>query len=817
MSEEDIFKKNVKLPKKTDRSGNDTYTPVRHKKKRGFFGRIFHAIFCFFGTLIAIAGLGGATAAAVLYYLSTDLPDHNSLKKYSPLLSSRVFLQDGSKLCEYSYEKRYFIPIDLIPEKLINAFIAVEDKNFYHHNGIDFYGIARSIVNNLKQIGSGKRPQGASTITQQIARIFLIKTNKVSYIRKIKEAILAYRIEQALTKRQILELYLNQIYMGMGTYGVATAAKTYFDKTLEELTTGECAYLAGLAKGANNYHPVKHREKAMARRNWAISRLLVNGYITQEQHDAAIKEDLVMAPQNPNIYKAEYFSEEIRKHLIKQYSFESLNKEGVVVRATLNPNLQKCAYDALRQGLEKADRKLEWRGSLETIDISGTHDEILKRLRSVKSPKGGEDFTKAVLMNKDGKILVEDDHFGKISPADLKWAKEIQVGDVIFVEKKKNTYHIKQLPSVQGAIVVINVHNGHVLAMQGGYSFAQSEFNRATQAKRQIGSSFKPFVYLAGLQNGFAPNTILDASPIEIDLGEEYGIWKPKNYRGVILDKITMRQALERSVNTATIRIAKKVGMTKIAKLAEKLGIFEHMPRYFSYALGAGETTLLNLTTAYAMLANGGKQIYPTMIEYVSDKNGNPIFRADTREVVNDQNEEYPPMLIDNRPQILEEQSLYQITSLLEGVMQRGSGASANFLNFPMAGKTGTSNDSRDTWFIGYTPDIAIGIFVGFDDHTKSLGKNASGSNTALPIFIEFIKHAKKYLTPKPFKIPKGIKLRKIDLKTGSAPCGDITITEAFKHDEDVNEDIHEDPLKNEKVEEIHSSENEAQQVFGIY
>ena len=771
MSEEDIFKKDIELPKKADQLNEDSYKPILHKKKSGFFKRVFRFIAYLFGSLIAIVGLGGAAAAAVLYFLSADLPDHNSLRKYSPLLSSRVFLKDGSKLCEYSYEKRYFIPIELIPDKLINAFIAVEDKNFYHHKGIDFYGIARSIVNNIKKIGSGKRPQGASTITQQIARIFLIKTNKVSYIRKIKEAILAYRIEQVLTKKQILELYLNQIYMGMGTYGVATAAKAYFDKTLEELTIGECAYLAGLAKGANNYHPVKHREKALTRRNWAISRLLVNGYITQEQHDAAIKEDLIMAPQNSNIYKAEYFSEEIRKHLMKKYSFESLNKEGVVVRATLNPNLQKCAYEALRNGLEKVDRKFEWKGSLETIDTSGSQDEILKRLRAVKAPKGGEDFTKAVLMSKDGKILVEDNHFGKISPADLKWAKEIQVGDVIFVEKNKNTYNIKQLPTVQGAIVVIDVNNGHILAMQGGYSFAQSEFNRATQAKRQIGSSFKPFVYLAGLQNGFAPNTMLDASPVEIDLGEEYGVWKPKNYRGVILDKITMRQALERSVNTATIRIAKKVGMSKIAKIAEKLGIFEHMPRYFSYALGAGETTLLNLTTAYAMLANGGKQISPTMVEYISDKNGNLIFKSDTRKLVDDPNPEYPPILVDNRPQILEEQSVYQLTSLLEGVMQRGSGASANFLNFPMAGNTGTSNDSRDTWFIGYTPDIAIGVFVGFDDHTKSLGKNASGSNTALPIFIDFIKHAKKYLTPKPFRIPKGIKLRKIDAKTGGAPC----------------------------------------------
>lgn len=844
MSEEDIFKRGSKLADDLKKEENesreeDSYRPVQSKKKKSFFSKFFgfigRTVLYLVCSLLAVVGLGSVAAVAILYFLSTDLPNHTSLKQYSPLLSSRVFLQDGSKLCEYSGEKRYFIPVDLIPEKVINSFIAVEDKNFYQHKGIDFFGIARSIVNNLKQLGSGRRPQGASTITQQIARIFLIKTNEVSYVRKLKEAILAYRIEQALTKKQILELYLNQIYLGLGTYGVATAAKTYFDKTLNELTIGECAYLASLAKGANNYHPVKHKEKALTRRNWAISRLLANGFITQEEHDAAIKEDLVMAPQNSNEYTAEYFSEELRKYLINKYPFESLNKEGIVVRATLDPKLQKCAYDALRRGLEASDRRFEWRGPLANISVSVPQGEILKKLHEIENPKGGENFAKAVLLNKDGKILLENDHFGKISSKDLKWAKKIQVGDVVMVEKSKNDYIIKQMPKVQGAIVVIDVNNGRILAMQGGYSFAQSEFNRVTQAQRQVGSSFKPFVYLAGLENGFAPNSILDASPVEIDLGPSLGVWKPKNYKGAILDKITLRQAIEKSVNTATIRIAKEVGMHKIAQIAQNFGIFDHMPEYFSYAIGAGESTLLNMTTAYAMLANGGKKISPTMVDYIFDKNGKAIFKSDERsaqyddeipdgEVQDGEITEYPPKLNDVRPQILDAQSIYQITSLLEGVMQRGSGASARFLNFPMAGKTGTSNDSRDTWFIGYTPDIAIGVFVGFDDHTKSLGKNASGSNTALPIFIDFMTHAKKYLTAKPFRIPKGIKLRKIDARTGGAPCGDVTITEAFKQDEDINEDVLENPLKsvNGSVNDgdesaYHSAPNEAQQVFGIY
>lgn len=827
MSNEDIFKKDSKIEEQCSNQEKDTYQPERRPKKRGlisrFFGFVFRSIFYLMCLGLGAIGVGSVALVVVLYFFSVDLPNHNTLKEYTPVLSSRVFLQDGSKLCEYSGEKRYFIPIELIPDKVVNAFIAVEDKNFYTHKGVDFTGIARSVVNNLKRFRSGRRPQGASTITQQIARIFLIKNNEVSYIRKAKEAILAYRIEQSLTKQQIMELYLNQIYLGLGSYGVATAAKVYFDKTLDELTIGECAYLASLAKGANNYHPEKHKDRALARRNWAISRMLVNGYINQEEHDAAVKEDLVMVKQVSKENTAEYFSEELRKYLINKYPYESINKEGIIVRATLNPVLQKCAYDALRKGIETADRRFGWRGPISNIKVLGS--ETLSLLKKVEVPSGCEEFLKAVVLDNSGKILLENGVKGTILKKELRWAKKIKKGDVVFVSSNgKGEYNLRQLPKVQGAIVVIDVNNGRILAMQGGYSFAQSEFNRATQAKRQVGSSFKPFVYLAGLENGFAPNTILDASPVEIDLGKNQGVWKPRNYKGAILGKITLRQAIEKSVNTATIRIAKEVGMHKIAVIAQQFGLFENMPEYFSYAIGAGETTLLNLTNAYAMLANGGKKISPTMIDYISDKHGNAIFKSDNRSVqyydLEDETNEYPPKLNDIRPQILNEQSIYQITSLLEGVMLRGSGASARFLNFPMAGKTGTSNDSRDTWFIGYTPDIAIGVFVGFDDHTKSLGSNANGSNTALPIFIEFMKNARKHLTPKPFRIPKYIKLRKIDAKTGGAPCGDITITEAFKQDEDINENVLENPLQNPNNEEANlgvNSNNEAQQVFGIY
>ncbi|MDR2068145.1 MAG: PBP1A family penicillin-binding protein [Holosporaceae bacterium] len=748
--------------------------------------------------LIVIAGIGVATLFLVLYMLSSELPDHNSLRKYSPDVASRVFLQDGSKLCEYATEKRYFIPIDRIPKRLINAFVSAEDKHFFEHAGVDFFRIMRSAIKNLENIGTGKRPQGASTITQQVARLFLIKNNEVSYLRKVKEAILSFRIESVLSKQQILELYLNQIYLGMGSYGVAAAAKIYFDKTADELTLSECSYLASLAKGANNYHPLRHRKAAIARRNWAIQRQLEDGFITSKEANQALEEEFKVVQQDTPEETAEYFSEEIRKYLIEKFSFESLNKEGLIVRATLDTRLQACAYDALRSGLEKVDRSFGWRGAISKTSVDKSSGEIVEELRKIELPRGSEGFLRAVVVSikdKNVTILTENGELGKISETDRKWAQKIKIGDVVLVSESSNRngdFLLKQVPIPQGAIIVMEANTGRILAMQGGYSFKQSEFNRATQAMRQIGSTFKSFVYLAGLENGFAPNTIIDASPVEVDLGGKLGVWKPRNYHGRVLDKITFRQAIEKSINTATIRIAQEVGLDKIARIAEKFGIFDSMPELISYALGAGETTLLRLTTAYAMLANGGKRISPTMIDYIQDKRGNTIFRADERPFDSSMGlaDELPPKLNDNRQQILSEQSVYQITSLLEGVMRRGSGAGASFLNFPIAGKTGTSNESRDVWFIGYTPDIVVGVFVGFDDHSKSLGKEANGANTALPIFIDFMVKAQKYLSPKPFRVPRGIKLRKIDAETGGAPSTKErnVILEAFKEDEDFEQ-----------------------------
>lgn len=742
-------------------------------------------------TIVGVIGMGSAAIVGVLYFYAKDLPDHNFLKEYHPDVATRVFLQDGSKLCEYANERRYFVPISRIPMKLINAFIAVEDKRFFEHHGLDFYGIARSIVKNIENYVEGKRPQGASTITQQVARIFLIKSNEVSYVRKIKEAILSFRIENTLSKWQILELYLNQLYIGMGAYGVAAAAKIYFDKSLEELSVGECAYIAALAKGANNYHPVLHHDKAIARRNWAIDRQLENGYISKREAELAKQEELNAIHPIFDV-SSNYFSEEVRKFLKMKFPDESLNKNGLVVRATLVPKFQKAAYSALRRGLEATDRHYKWRGSVGSINVVQSQKNIITSLQKFPKVKGLEDCLRSVVILKNKKgvtILTENGKIGYLNSADVVWCgKNLQISDVILVRKNRDKYQVVQVPKVQGAIIVIEVDSGRILAMQGGYSFEQSEFNRAVQALRQTGSAFKPFVYLTGLDNGFAPNSLIDASNVEIDLGEKIGIWKPKNYKNIVLDTITFRRAIERSINTATVRIAQEVGIDKVARTAETFGIFQHMPKYFAYTLGAGETTLLKLTTAYAMIANGGKKIEPTMIDYVQDRYGHTILKTDNRHIDNniDYFNQKPPALTDIRPQIFDERSVYQLTSLLEGVVQRGSAYTANCFKFPLAGKTGTSNDSRDTWFIGYTQDIAIGIYVGFDDQSKSLGAWANGTNVALPIFIDFMNQIKDELSPKPFRIPSGIKLRQIDVETGGPVTEDtkISIWEAFKENE---------------------------------
>lgn len=777
--------------------------------------------------LIALLIFGMASCAVVLlllYTFASDLPDHNGLLNYSPSVATRVFLRDGSKLCEYADERRYFIPYNRIPQKLINAFVAAEDKHFFTHKGVDPLGIIRSVLKNLENIGTGRRPQGASTITQQVARIFLIQNNEISYIRKLKEAILSFRIESSMTKQQIIELYLNQLYMGLGRYGVAAAAKVYFDKSVHDLTIAECAYMASLAKGAGNYHPLKHKDRAIKRRNWVLQRQLEDGYLTAAEVEQAQQEDLhvVMKVSDNSI---DYFAEEVRKVLREKVN--NINSSGLIVRATLSPDMQKAAYIALRSGLERIDRGFGWRGPIKRIQYTKNENALLVELKNLALPKGAEEFVMAVVIDHNktsARILTTQGEKGELAKNDLLWAKKLSVGDVILVKrgtnKQKAVWNLKQIPQVQGAMVVIETDTGRILAMQGGYSFHQSEFNRVTQAQRQMGSVFKPFVYLAGLENGFAPNTIIDASSLEIDLGNNLGVWKPQNYHGQVLDKVTFRRALERSINTATIRIAQSVGIDRIGKLARQFELFDSMPPYLSYAIGAGETTLLKLTTAYAIFANGGKKIVPTLIDYIQDRYGNPIFVSNECQVDESYslNDDMPPQLHDKRPQIIDAVSVYQITSLLEGVIQRGSAASAAKLAIPIAGKTGTTNHSRDTWFIGYTPDIAVGVFVGFDDFTRSLGRNANGANTALPIFIDFMERVKRHLKPRPFKVPCGVKLRQVDSETGeqSSSNGHNLIWEAFREDESENTPLIE-PSDQDSSDKAVLPADDIKPISGIY
>lgn len=750
--------------------------------------------------------MGLATVFVIFQFFSDDLPDHSFLSRYFPDVSSRVFLLDGTKLCEFSNERRYFIPIEKIPDKLSNAFIAAEDRYFYDHIGLDVFGIVRSLVKNLENLGTKKRPQGASTITQQVARILLIKNNEISYVRKIKEAILALRMEETLSKKKILELYLNQIFLGMGTYGVAAAAKTYFNKTVDELTIGECSYLAALAKGANNYHPIRNKERALERRNWVIYRQAEDGVITDREAADAQREDLVLVPQKRIVSNAEYFSEEVRKWLLNKFPISSLNKYGLIIRATLDPVMQQYAYNALRSGLVRIDRKFGWRGPIRRILVPKDPNLVVEKLKEIPKPKGAEDAQIAVISAKrNGEVFIttENKTYGKIAKEDVKWmGPKASVGMVILVSEIKSekrflkTFKVFQLPEVQGAIVVIEANSGRILAMQGGYSFKQSEFNRVTQAMRQSGSAFKPFVYLSALENGFAPNTVIDAKNVEIDLGERLGLWKPKNYGKEEVSNITVRNALERSINTATVRVAQETGMNKIARLAEKLDIFDKMPPYLSYSLGAGETTLLRLSTAFAMLANGGKRVTPTMVDYILDKYGNVMYKNDTRSV-NDEigfDAEFPPKLEDIREQVVDERSAYQITSILEGSVLRKHEFEHNYA---VAGKTGTSNDSRDAWFIGYTPDIVVGVFVGFDDQNKNLGEKATGRTMAFPIFCNFLTHAQHLFKSKPFRIPRGIKLRTIDKESGGAPKkGCPTVVEAFKEEDEFTSRIVESKSK---------------------
>ncbi|NIA68779.1 penicillin-binding protein 1A [Pelagibius litoralis] len=765
--------------------------------------------------IVAFVGVGGVLYA--FYHYGRGLPAYAQLADYEPPTVTRVHAGDGRLLAEYATEKRVYVPVSAIPRRVSNAFLSAEDKNFYNHPGVDFLSVTRAVVTNVANFASGRRPVGASTITQQVAKNFLL-TNEVSYERKIKEAILAFRIEQAFTKETILELYLNEIYLGFGSYGVAAAALNYFNKSLDELTVAEAAYLAALPKAPNNYHPIRRYDAAVARRNWVIGRMLEDGRIDQGEAEAARAEPLIVRkPGETQAVQADYFAEETRRELARLYGDDGLYAGGLSVRTTLDPRLQDIANRALRAGLIAYDRRHGWRGPLAKIDIGPGADVQAALQGGIARPIGIDDSWQiAVVTSTDAKqaaVLLAEGRAGQIPMAELKWARPwkkgqrfggapkkpsdvLEPGDVVLVETMTEnakgvaydagTFGLRQVPDVDGGIVALDPHTGRVLAMAGGYSYARSEFNRVMQARRQPGSAFKPFVYLAGLDSGFTPATLILDAPFVLDQGVGLGKWKPANYTKKFYGPTPMRVGIEKSRNLMTVRLAQTVGMEKIVGYARRFGVMENMDPLLSMSLGAGETTLMKITTAYAMLVNGGRRISPTLIDRVQDRHGRTIYRHDLRDcevcVAEVWTGQAPPQLPDEREQVANPASAYQVVGMLQGVVQRGTGRRIAELGRPLAGKTGTSNDNVDTWFVGFSPDLAVGVFVGFDE-PRTLGLKDTGSNVAAPLFKAFMAEALAGQPSIPFRIPPGISLVRMNAETGQlARPGDRRIfLEAFQ------------------------------------
>lgn len=765
----------------------------------------------FLGLIAVLIGTVG-----IINHYGSDLPDYEQLKTYEPPIVTRLYAGDGRLMAEFAQEKRVFMPIESVPDLVKQAFISAEDKKFYTHPGVDFVAIMRAVLLNVKNIGTGRRPIGASTITQQVAKNFLL-TNEVSYERKVKEAILAQRMEKAMTKDRLLELYLNEIFLGSRAYGVAAAALQYFNKPLDELTIAEVAYLAALPKAPNNYHPIRKREAATERRNWVIGRMLEDGYITEAQAELAQISPLeTNARDDSKKVNAPFFAEEVRRVLIDKYGKESLYGGGLAVRSTIDPKMQKIAVNALRDGLQSYDRRHGYRGPLTNFkNMEEWKDKLADYKKPEAMPKewslaavqaaGKEAVRIGLTDGKEGLILLEDLKWARKylnegyarGPAITSASKVLTRGDVIMVENTKgNNYALRQIPDVQGALIALDPHTGRILAMQGGWKYGTSEFNRATQAQRQPGSAFKPFVYLSALDNGFTPATLILDAPFVIE-DRPGNFWSPTNYSGEYYGPTTLRVGVEKSKNLMTVRLADYLGMDKVANYAEKFGITDNMPPLLANALGAGETTPLKLTAAYGMLVNGGKKVTPTFIDRIQDRRGKTIFRHDDRScgacgsLIRWKTQETPD-LPDNREQIADPRTAYQMVSILEGVVQRGTGIRIKSLNRPLAGKTGTTNESKDAWFIGFSPDLVVGVFVGFDD-PRSLGKKETGSSAAVPIFKDFMAQALEDEPLLPFRVPPGIRNVQINAENGALASFDTkkTIWESFVTGSEPTDDVY--------------------------
>lgn len=772
-----------------------------------------------------LALLGFVGVFAVMQYFGRDLPEVAQLENYEPPVTTRLHAADGRLMAEYAVENRVFVPIEAIPDHVIQAFISAEDQHFYGHPGIDVVGIVRAAYTNLRNWGSDRRLVGASTITQQVAKNFLL-TNEVSIDRKIREILLALRIERAFEKNEILELYLNEIYLGRNSYGVAAAAMNYFNKSLPELTLAEAAYLAALPKAPNNYHPIYLTEAAVARRDYVLQRMVEDEAISTAQASEAASAALeVFDRQETEFVRADYFAEQVRRELQRLYGDEALYGGGLTVRTSMEPRLQEIARRTLREGLIAYDRRHGWRGPLTTL---ATFDAWPSQLAAVERPAGAGAWRLAVALEiyeDAARIGLADRSQGMIPMDELRWARPwrsgqrvgaaptgaadvLALGDVVLVEPAGGTmapseaaagtpvdeageplalptYGLRQIPEVQGAIVAMDPHTGRVLAMSGGFSYEMSEFNRATQALRQPGSAFKPFVYLTALDQGFTPSSIILDTPIAVEQGAGLDLWRPSNYSHDYLGPVPLRVGVEKSRNIMTVRLLLELGLEPVRDIAQTFGVYEDMMLLYSMALGAGETTPASLTNAYAMIANGGYRIRPLFIDRIQDRHGRTVFRSDRRHCEGCAGPAGPgleaPELPDDRAQVADPVTVYQMVSMLHGVVQRGTGARLASLGLPLAGKTGTTNNAFDTWFVGFSPDLACGVFIGFDE-PRTLGPRETGSSVAAPIFGAFMGEALEGQDVPPFRVPPGVSLVRVDPATGAlAAPGGASILEAFR------------------------------------
>ena len=750
--------------------------------------KLFKNILLFSSTILILLGI---LIFSILWKYSNDIPDYKFLKSYKPPVSSKVYSRNGELVADFSKEKRVFVPYNAIPKNVINAFLSAEDKNFFSHPGVDAKGVLRAVINNISNIMSSKRLEGASTITQQVAKNFLL-TNEVSLNRKIKEAILAFRIERALSKERILELYLNQIYLGSGAYGVAAASLEYFDKSIRELNYSEAALLAALPKAPSKYNPYKDKDLAKFRRNLVLKNLYENNYITSEWLEKLSNQEIKLKKkQKIYLEDAQYYIEDVRKNVIESLTYDKVYKQGLNINTPIDLDLQKIATNSLRSGLISYDQRKGWRGALINKPYNSNWHKDLDKYKLEKSINWKLAIVKK--LNKFSAIVETiDKDDGVIEYKDISWTKKefnqlLKIGDIIYVKQiKDKKYSLQQLPKINGGIVVMDPYTGRVLALNGGFSFKKSEFNRATQAKRQPGSAFKPFVYALALENNYTPTSLVLDAPLVLDQGDDLKLWKPENYGKKFYGPSTIRTGLEKSRNLMTVRIAQDLGLDKIINYSKKLSIYENPEELLSISLGSAETTLLQLTSAYSVFVNGGKLVEPVLIDRIQDSEGNTIYNNDKRSCVNCDaisylSDDYPE-LKNKYIQIFSEETAYQMTSILEGVVQRGTAKKLRDLKLNIAGKTGTTNNNTDTWFIGFTSNLLVGVYVGMDSPTP-LGKFETGSKTALPIFKNFIKNSVKKSEARPFKAAKDTIMMVVDPSTGQKAkfTSKNTIIEVFK------------------------------------